>query len=71
MIAHPEAGLCTPEQLPHRHILATAAPYLGPCPSLQTDWTPLRSRFRPFGPYGEQPPPDDQLWQFGSFLAQW
>ncbi len=71
MIAHPEAGLCTPEQLPHRHILATAAPYLGPCPSLQTDWTPLRSRFRPFGPYGAQPPPDDQLWQFGSFLAQW
>lgn len=69
MIAHPAEGLCTPEQLPHRDILAVAARYLGPCPSLQTDWTPLRDRFRPFGRYGQQPPPADLLWQFESFLA--
>lgn len=70
MIDHPEMGLCVPDDLPHREILAVANPYLGPCPSVQSDWTPLQSRFDPFARFGgtKQPAADD-VWQFGSFLA--
>lgn len=68
MLDHPDRGLCTPEQLDHEHVLAVAGPYLGPCPSVRTDWNPLDHRSDPFE--GFQPRPDrGDMWQFGAFLV--
>src|SRR5258708_37918300 len=44
MIANPRRGLLVPDDLDHRAVLSVANPYLGPCPSLQTAWTPLAGR---------------------------
>lgn len=70
MIRNPEMGLCVPDNLPYDEVLAVANPYLGPCPSVQTNWTPLQNRFAPFARFGgaHTPTPDD-IWQFNSFLA--
>lgn len=57
MIRHPEEGVNIPDQLPHREILQTAAPYLGSLPSIPIDWTPTGQ------------PVDDQTWQFSNFLT--
>lgn len=70
MIEHPEEGLKVPDDLPHEAILAVANPYLGPCPSLQTDWTPLKNRYDPFVGFGKPQPHPDDVWQFESFLVQ-
>lgn len=40
MVRNPRRGFCYVEDLPHREILATAAPYLGESISTQTDWAP-------------------------------
>lgn len=69
MLRNPNRGLCVPDDLPHHEILAVANPYLGPCPSLQTDWTPLKNRFDPFARYGKRVPLEDDMWQFETFLA--
>jgi homospermidine synthase len=68
MIRNPRAGLCVPDQLPHREILQIANPYLGSCPSIQTDWTPHKNRYDAFAGFSTQatPPPED-VWQFESF----
>ncbi|MGW0522107.1 saccharopine dehydrogenase NADP-binding domain-containing protein [Crossiella sp. NPDC003009] len=39
LVRHPDQGLLVPDDLDHREILTIADPYLGPCPSLRTDWT--------------------------------
>ena len=57
MIRNPREGLCVPDELPHRDVLEVASRYLGPCPSVQTDWTPLRNRSDPFERFG-RPRPD-------------
>jgi homospermidine synthase len=69
-IRHPRQGLCVPDDLPPDEVLQVANPYLGPCPSIQTDWTPLRPRYDPFADYRTpgQVDPDD-LWQFGNFVV--
>ncbi|MBL8094043.1 MAG: saccharopine dehydrogenase NADP-binding domain-containing protein [Anaerolineales bacterium] len=70
MIKNPSRGVCVPDDLPHRDVLAVAAPYLGPTPSLQTDWTPLKNRFNPFEAWnGAGRPAGEDVWQFGSFVA--
>ena len=46
MIGHPSEGILVPDDLPHKEILEIAAPYLGPCPSVRSSWTPLESRSR-------------------------
>jgi homospermidine synthase len=69
MIRNPRRGLCIPENLPHEEILAVANPYLGPCLSIQTDWTPLKNRFEPFPNYGHPLPSEEDVWQFETFLA--
>lgn len=69
MIRHPRRGLNVPDDLPHREVLAVANPYLGPCPSLQTDWTPLHNRFDPFERFARPRPAADEVWQFETFLA--
>jgi homospermidine synthase len=69
MIRNPRRGLCVPDDLPHDEVLAVANPYLGPCPSVHTDWTPLKNRFEPFARFGRPVPDEDDLWQFETFLA--
>lgn len=70
MVTHPDLGLCVADDLPHEDILAVANPYLGPCPSVQTDWTPLTNHTDIFSPWnGWREHPDD-LWQFSTFLVR-
>lgn len=69
MVAHPDRGVLVPDDLDHREVLAVANPYLGPCPSVRTDWTPLVGRAEPFDGFaGDVPAPED-VWQFDSFLV--
>lgn len=70
MIRNPRQGLCVPDDLDHREVLAVANPYLGPCPSLQTDWTPLKNRFDPFERFGPPRPADEDVWLFDTFLVK-
>jgi homospermidine synthase len=70
MIDNPRRGILVPDELPYKDILAVASPYLGPCPSVQTDWTPLESRSRLFGKWGTPPVDDADLWQFASFAVE-
>jgi len=69
MIRNPRRGLNVPDDLPHKEVLDVANPYLGPCPSVQTDWTPLKNRFDPFERFGRPRPADEDVWQFETFLA--
>ena len=69
MINNPERGILVPDDLPHREILEVALPYLGLCPSVQTDWTPLKSRPRLFDKWGKPRPRDEDVWQFTTFLV--
>jgi homospermidine synthase len=69
MLENPDRGLCTPEALDHELVLKVANPYLGPCPSLQVDWTPLQDRRDPFAAFKPQPQNPDP-WQFSSFLIR-
>jgi homospermidine synthase len=72
MINHPEEGLKVPDDLPHQEILDVANPYLGPCPSVQTDWTPLKNRWDvdAFSRFGDPRPLDEDIWQFETFLVK-
>ncbi|MFI6484845.1 saccharopine dehydrogenase C-terminal domain-containing protein [Nonomuraea sp. NPDC050663] len=68
ILDNPDAGLCTPEDLDHKVVLDWANPYLGPTPSVQSDWTPLTDRYQPFEKFVAEPGQDD-VWQFGTFLV--
>ena len=70
MIRHPHKGILVPDELPFREILEVAGPYLGPCPSVQTDWTPLASRSRLFAKWGAPAVSEEDLWQFASFAVE-
>jgi homospermidine synthase len=70
IINHPHEGILTPDELPHREILDVAGPYLGPCPSIQTDWTPLKSRSHLFTKWGAPLVDEADLWQFSSFALE-
>ena len=70
MIRNPCAGVCVPDDLPYTEVLEVANPYLGPCPSVQTDWTPLKNRFDPFERWNNRGrPAEEDMWQFESFVA--
>jgi homospermidine synthase len=70
MIANPRRGFHVPDDLPYDEVLAVANRYLGPCPSVQSDWTPLAHRVDLFAKWGgARRPLDDDVWQFASFLA--
>lgn len=69
MIRHPNEGVNVPDDLPHEEVLTVANPYLGPCPSVQTDWTPLKNRVDLYARYGRARPTDEDVWQFETFLA--
>jgi homospermidine synthase len=67
LVRHPDQGLCVPDDLDHREVLAVAAPYLGPSPSIQTDWTPPQVGPGPFDEFlGVHRPTD--VWQFSNIL---
>jgi len=70
MIKNPRQGFCVPDQLAHEEVLKVANPYLKPCVSMQTDWTPLKNRFDPFARWISPAPTEDDLWQFESFLVK-
>ncbi len=68
MIRNPQQGFNVPDNLPHCDVLNVANPYLGPCPSIQTDWTPLSNRYDPFTQFGKPLPRQEDMWQFDTFL---
>jgi homospermidine synthase len=70
MITNPRKGVLVPDDLPYREMLNSAGPYLGPCPSVRTDWTPLESRSRLFAKWGTAPVDEGDLWQFSSFAVE-
>ena len=70
MIGHPQKGILVPDELPHEEILSVAGRYLGACPSVQTDWTPLDSRSRLFSKWGAPAVDETDLWQFASFAVE-
>jgi homospermidine synthase len=70
MINNPTKGILVPDDLPFKEILDVASTYLGPCPSVQTDWTPLQSRSKLFSKWGTPAIPDSELWQFSSFAVE-
>ena len=68
MVANPARGLCVPDEVDHREVLRWADPYLGPCPSIPTEWTPLADRVDLYDRFNGRPrPADDDLWQFATF----
>ena len=69
MLRHPDRGYCVPDDLDHRQVLEVAGPYLGPCPSLPTGWTPLARRGHPFEQVTGGRPRDEDVWQFATFLT--
>ena len=70
MIRNPRRGFNVPDDLPHDEVLGVANHYLGPCPSVRSDWTPLLNRVDLFAKWGGAArPADEDVWQFGSFLA--
>jgi homospermidine synthase len=70
MIGNPGKGILVPDQLPHKEILDVAGPYLGPCPSVRSAWTPLESRSQLFAKWGAPAVSEDDLWQFASFAVE-
>jgi len=69
MIKNPSKGLLVPDDLPYKEILEVATPYLGPCPSVETDWTPLKNKSALFDKWGKALPKEEDVWQFNSFLV--
>jgi homospermidine synthase len=70
MINNPCKGILVPDELPFREILDLAGPYLGPCPSVRTNWTPLESRSQLFAKWGAPVVTEADLWQFASFAVE-
>jgi len=69
MIAAPSQGVCVPDDLPWREILAAANPYLGPSWSGPIDWDPLQSRVDLFAAFNNNHLDRDDPWQFTNFLV--
>ncbi len=70
VIGNPRKGILVPDELPYKEILDVAGPYLGACPSVRSNWTPLESRSHLFGKWGARPVDDADLWQFASFAVE-
>lgn len=65
-IKNPNKGYCEPEDLPHEFILDIAKQYLGPMPSIQTYWTPLKNQSKLF----ENDIDKENIWSFKNFLVR-
>jgi len=70
IIGNPRKGILVPDELPYKEILDVAGAYLGSCPSVRTNWTPLESRSQLFGRWGKRSVDDGDLWQFASFAVE-
>jgi homospermidine synthase len=70
LIENPCKGILVPDELPYQKVLEVIGPYLGPCPSVRTNWTPFESRSRLFGRWGTPPVDEADLWQFASFEVE-
>ena len=69
LLANPRRGVRLPDELPHEEILDAARPYLGPIASQRSDWTPLLRWSDPFVGFGRPRPPEEDVWQFSTFLV--
>jgi homospermidine synthase len=69
IVANPNQGLCVPDDLDHEQVLAVANPYLGPSPSVPTDWTPTSHAYDPFSGYKAAVDDGGEPWAFGNFLV--
>jgi len=70
MIASPNEGVCVPDDLPWKSVLADARPYLGEIHSAPTDWDPLKTHNDLFPGYGNTGRLDmTDPWQFRNFLT--
>ena len=70
LIRHPHKGILVPDELPYRDVLEVAGPYLGPCPSVQSDWTPIQSRSLLFSRWGAAAADPADVWQFATFRVE-
>jgi homospermidine synthase len=70
IIGNPHKGILVPDELPYKEILDVAGAYLGSCPSVRTNWTPLESRSHLFEKWGAPSVDDADLWQFASFALE-
>jgi homospermidine synthase len=68
IVRNPDRGYCVPDDLDHEQILAIANHYRGPCPSVQTDWTPQQASYDPFGHFRPVQQPV-RMWAFSEFLV--
>ena len=68
MIKNPGKGVCLPDDLPHKEILAVAKPYLGTFVSEPYDWTPFKN-YQVFFPENPNSNLDRKNpWKFRNFL---
>ncbi len=75
MIRNPEAGVCVPDDLPWREVLAEAKHYLGTFFNEAVDWSPVANRaetalFARFNRPQWQVGDPDETWQFTTFLVE-
>jgi len=70
MIKNPNEGVCVPDDLPYKEVLAVAKEYLGPFISRPVDWTPLKNRVDLYSDYNDFKPDKEDVWQFHNFLVQ-
>lgn len=70
-INYPNLGFCVPDDLAHDEILEYAKPYLGEFISSPVDWSPHDNvrAFMPFGKKDSNKLPEDDEWQFSTFLV--
>ncbi len=69
MINHPKSGVCLPDDIDHEDILKIAVPYISPFISDPVDWTPLAHLNTQFSKFDIPRPPEEDVWQFTTFLV--
>ena len=68
MIQNPQEGVCVPDDLPWREVMAVAGEYLGEQVSVPSDWTPTKHNADVFKGWSDHPYDDSDPWQFNNFL---
>ena len=69
MIGHPKSGVCLPDDIDHEDILKISVPYISPFISEPVDWTPLAHLNTQFSKFDIPRPPEEDVWQFTTFLV--
>ena len=69
MIAHPQCGVCLPDDIDHEDILKISVPYISPFVSEAVDWTPLKNLNTQFTRFDIPRPAEEDVWQFTTFLV--